>query len=104
VFDSKLKFSFYIILHQKGYENQNLVITKQKGEAGQHLKQLNNIYMCLLLQRISSQTDALNKSHGIEASYITVHSYDILVINTHPQTLVITKILYSNIVIPITIT
>ena len=24
-------------------------------------------------------------SHGIEASYITVHSYDILVINTHPR-------------------
>jgi len=38
----------------------------------------------LLLQRISSQKDALNKSHGIEASYITVHVhlYDILVINT----------------------
>jgi len=27
----------------------------------------------------------LNKGHGIEASYITVHSYDILVINTCPQ-------------------
>jgi len=27
---------------------------------------------------------SLNKSHGIEASYITVHSYDILVINTWP--------------------
>jgi len=26
----------------------------------------------------------LNKSHGIEASYITVHLYDILVINTRP--------------------
>jgi len=38
----------------------------------------------LLLQRISSQTDALNRSHGMEASYITVHSYDISVINTHP--------------------
>ena len=24
-------------------------------------------------------------SHGIEASYITVHSYDILVINTRPR-------------------
>jgi len=32
----------------------------------------------LLLQRISSQTNELNKSHGIEASYITVHLYDIL--------------------------
>jgi len=38
----------------------------------------------LLLQRISSQTDALNKSHRIEASYITVCLYDILVINTRP--------------------
>jgi len=27
----------------------------------------------------------LNKGHGIEASYITVHLYDILVINTPPQ-------------------
>jgi len=39
----------------------------------------------------------LNKSHGIEASYITVHSYDILVIITHPWLclgLVITKISY----------
>jgi len=35
-------------------------------------------------QRISRQTDTLSKSHGIEASYITVHSYDILVINTRP--------------------
>ena len=26
------------------------------------------------------------KGHGIEASYITVHSYDILVINTRPWT------------------
>ena len=31
-------------------------------------------------------------SHGIEASYITVHSYDILVINTRPRA--ITKISY----------
>jgi len=37
----------------------------------------------------------LNKSHGIEASYITVHSYDILVINIHPQLYLITKISYS---------
>ena len=51
----------------------------------------------LLLQRISSYTDALNKSHGLEASYITVHSYDILVINTRPQTHVITKISYCDI-------
>jgi len=42
-------------------------------------------YVCkLLLQRISSHTDALNKSYDIEASYITVHLYDILVINTRP--------------------
>ena len=36
-------------------------------------------------------------SHGIEASYITVHSYDILVINTRPLpwTCAITKISYS---------
>jgi len=27
----------------------------------------------------------LNKGHGIEASCIIVHLYDILVINTHPQ-------------------
>jgi len=44
----------------------------------------------------------LNKSHGIEASYITVHLYDILIINTRPpwllalpQTCVITKISHS---------
>ena len=27
-------------------------------------------------------------SHGIEVSYITVHSYDILVINTHTHTVI----------------
>ena len=35
----------------------------------------------LLLQRISSHTDGI----VIKASYITVHSYDILVINTYPR-------------------
>ena len=47
--------------------------------------------MCckLVQQSISSHTCG----HGIEASYITVHSYDTLAINTHPQTCVIAKVL-----------